>query len=93
MNIYPREIEEILLLHSGVLEASVVGRPNAEWGEDVVAFVVPRPGHSPTDKDLDAFCLDNIARFKRPKSYIFIEELPKSDYGKILKRELRKRFE
>nr|WP_321441580.1 AMP-binding protein [uncultured Hyphomonas sp.] len=93
MNIYPREIEEVLLLHPGVLEVSVVGRPHPEWGEDVVAFVVPRPGHSPADDDLDAFCLDNIARFKRPKSYIFIEELPKSDYGKILKRELRKRFE
>ncbi len=93
MNIYPREIEEVLLLHPGVLEVAVVGRPHPEWGEDVVAFVVPRPGHSPTDDDLDAICLDNIARFKRPKSYIFINEIPKSDYGKILKRELRKRFE
>lgn len=93
MNIYPREIEEVLLLHPGVLEASVVGRPDPEWGEDVVAFVVARPGHLVTSDDLDAVCLENIARFKRPKDYIFIEELPKSDYGKILKRDLRKRFE
>ena len=50
-------------------------------------------GHEEDEGELDAFCLDNIARFKSPKSYIFIEELPKSDYGKILKRELRKRFE
>lgn len=90
MNIYPREIEEVLLLHPGVLEVSVVGRPHPEWGEDVVAFVVLRPGHSITGDDLDKICLNNIARFKRPKSYMFIEELPKSDYGKILKRELRK---
>lgn len=93
MNIYPREIEEVLLQHRGVLEVSVVGRPHPEWGEDVVAFVVPRPGYSLTSDDLDTICLNNIARFKRPKEYIFIEDLPKSDYGKVLKRELRKRFE
>lgn len=90
MNIYPCEIEEVILLHPGVLEVSVVGRPHAEWGEDVVAFVVVRPGHSVASDDLDAICLNNIARFKRPKHYMFIEELLKSDYGKILKRELRK---
>jgi len=93
MNIYPREIEEVILLHPGVLEVSVVGRPHPEWGEDVVAFVVARPGHSLTRDDLDAVCLEHIARFKRPKDYIFMEDLPKSDYGKILKRDLRKRFE
>ncbi|WP_144097512.1 class I adenylate-forming enzyme family protein [Croceicoccus sediminis] len=93
MNIYPREIEEVLLQHPGVMEVSVVGRPHPEWGEDVVAFIVAKAGQSPTEAELDAICLDNIARFKRPKSYFFIDELPKSDYGKILKRELRKRFE
>ena len=92
MNIYPREIEEVLLLHPGVLEVSVVGRPHPEWGEDVVAFVVSKPGETVDTEQLDRICLDNIARFKRPKDYIFIDELPKSDYGKILKRELRKRF-
>ncbi|MEJ2408867.1 MAG: AMP-binding protein, partial [Novosphingobium sp.] len=60
MNIYPREIEEVLLVHSGVLEAAVVGCPHPEWGEDVVAFVVPRPGHSLERDELDAICLDNI---------------------------------
>ena len=92
MNIYPREIEEVLLLHPAVLEVSVVGRPHPDWGEDVVAFVVAKPGESVERDELDRICLDNIARFKRPKEYFFIEELPKSDYGKILKRELRKRF-
>jgi long-chain acyl-CoA synthetase len=68
----------------------VVGRPHPDWGEEVVAFVVPKPGHRIDDAELDRLCLDNIARFKRPKQYIRIAELPKSSYGKILKTELRK---
>jgi long-chain acyl-CoA synthetase len=88
-NIYPREIEEVLLTHPGVLEAAVVGRPHAEWGEEVVAFVVAREDASVTAGDLDALCLDNIARFKRPKGYRFVTALPKNNYGKILKTELR----
>jgi len=88
-NIYPREIEDVLNLHPGVAECSVVGRPHAEWGEEVVAFVVARPGAALTAAELDRLCLDNIARFKRPKDYRFIEALPKNNYGKILKTELR----
>jgi acyl-CoA synthetase (AMP-forming)/AMP-acid ligase II len=88
-NIYPREIEDVLNLHPAVAECSVVGRPHPEWGEDVVAFVVPRPGATVTPAELDRLCLDNIARFKRPKDYKFIEALPKNNYGKILKTELR----
>jgi acyl-CoA synthetase (AMP-forming)/AMP-acid ligase II len=88
-NIYPREIEEVLLLHPGVLECSVVGRPHPEWGEEVVAFIVPRPGPRPTAADLEALCLDHIARFKRPKDYRFVDNLPKNNYGKVLKTALR----
>ena len=88
-NIYPREIEDVLNLHPAVAECSVVGRPHPEWGEDVVAFVVPRPGATVTPAELDRLCLDNIARFKRPKDYKFVEVLPKNNYGKILKTELR----
>jgi acyl-CoA synthetase (AMP-forming)/AMP-acid ligase II len=88
-NIYPREIEDVLNLHPAVAECSVVGRPHPEWGEEVVAFVVPRPGAAVTPAELDRLCLDNIARFKRPKDYRFIEALPKNNYGKILKTELR----
>jgi acyl-CoA synthetase (AMP-forming)/AMP-acid ligase II len=88
-NIYPREIEDVLNLHPAVAECSVVGRPHPEWGEDVVAFVVPRPGATVTPAELDRLCLDNIARFKRPKDYKYIEALPKNNYGKILKTELR----
>jgi long-chain acyl-CoA synthetase len=89
-NIYPREIEEVLLRHPSVAECSVVGRAHAEWGEEVVAFIV---GRSPvTPGELDALCLENIARFKRPKQYLFVESLPKNNYGKVLKTELRKRL-
>jgi long-chain acyl-CoA synthetase len=88
-NIYPREIEEVLLRHPGVHEVSVVGRPHPEWGEEVVAFVVRRTGKTASEQDLDALCLKNIARFKRPKAYRFVERLPKNNYGKVLKTELR----
>ena len=91
-NIYPREIEDVLNLHPAVAECSVVGRPHLEWGEDVVAFVVPRPGATVTPAELDRLCLDNIARFKRPKDYKFIDALPKNNYGKILKTELRSKL-
>lgn len=89
-NIYPREIEEVLLRHPAVLEASVVGAPHEEWGEEVVAFVVPNEQATVTESELDALCLDNIARFKRPKKYRIVDGLPKNNYGKVLKTELRK---
>jgi long-chain acyl-CoA synthetase len=92
VNIYPREVEEVLLKHAAVSEVSVVGRPHPDWGEEVVAFVVPRPGRTATAAELDALCQEHIARFKRPKDYRFIAELPKNNYGKILKRELRERL-
>ncbi|QDZ00189.1 long-chain fatty acid--CoA ligase [Nitratireductor mangrovi] len=88
-NIYPREVEEALLSHPDVHEVSVVGEPDPEWGEAVIAFVVARPGTSPSEKLLDGHCLDRIARFKRPKTYRFVEALPKNNYGKVLKTELR----
>jgi acyl-CoA synthetase (AMP-forming)/AMP-acid ligase II len=91
-NIYPREVEEALLTHPGVAETCVVGQSDPDWGEVVVAFVVPIPGTTLTKEALDAHCLDRIARFKRPKRYIFIDELPKNSYGKVLKRELRSRL-
>jgi long-chain acyl-CoA synthetase len=93
-NIYPREVEEVLLHAPGVAEVAVVGAPDPEWGEIVVAFVVPQPGAFPglvDAKTLDAFCLDQIARFKRPKRYVFVEALPKNGYGKVLKTVLRGR--
>jgi len=91
-NVYPREIEEVLLRHAGVLECSVIGSPHPEWGEEVVAFVVARPDAEVSETELDRMCLDNIARFKRPRAYFFIDRLPKSNYGKILKTALRERL-
>lgn len=84
-NIYPREVEEVLLSHSGVREVSVIGRPDSEWGEVVIAYVVGDVSTS----ELDALCLANIARFKRPKDYVFVAALPKNNYGKVVKTELR----
>jgi long-chain acyl-CoA synthetase len=84
-NIYPREVEEILLEHASVHEVSVIGRPDPEWGEVVVAYVVGDAERG----ELDALCLNGIARFKRPKDYVFVSALPKNNYGKILKTELR----
>jgi long-chain acyl-CoA synthetase len=89
-NIYPREIEEVLLRHPNLVEASVVGRPHPEWGEEVVAFVVARPGAEIATEALDRLCLDHIARFKRPRHYRLVEALPKNNYGKVLKTELRR---
>ncbi|MGZ4761798.1 MAG: class I adenylate-forming enzyme family protein, partial [Ilumatobacteraceae bacterium] len=93
MNIYPREVEEALLRHPGVGAAAVVGRPDSEGGEAVVAFVVAADGAAPpTVDDLDRTCLDHIARFKRPKDYRFVDALPTNNYGKVVKRELRDRL-
>jgi long-chain acyl-CoA synthetase len=91
-NIYPREVEEVLLEHDAVAEASVIGRPHPDWGEEVVAVVVPR-GTAPEPEALDRLCLERIARFKRPKHYRFVDALPKNAYGKVLKTELRKLFD
>jgi long-chain acyl-CoA synthetase len=86
-NIYPREVEEVLLEHARVREVSVIGRPDPQWGEVVVAYVVGEADRN----ELDTLCLNHIARFKRPKEYVFVNSLPKNNYGKVLKTELRER--
>ncbi|VVE01226.1 AMP-dependent synthetase [Pandoraea fibrosis] len=88
-NIYPREVEEVLLRADGVAEVAVIGEPDPEWGEVVVAYVVSTPGAALDSRLLDAHCLDHIARFKRPKRYVSVEVLPKNHYGKVLKTALR----
>ena len=89
-NIYPREIEEVLVRHPDVAEASVIGRRDRDWGEVVVAYVVLTTGAKADQAILDTFCQQHIARFKRPKDYRFVDALPKNDYGKVLKTMLRK---
>ena len=97
-NIYPREVEEALLSHPDVAEVAVIGRPHPEWGEEVVACVVARVAMGDDDARrrleaaLDAHCLGEIARFKRPRHYVFVDELPKNNTGKVLKTALRERF-
>ena len=88
VNIYPREVEEALLTHPGVSEVSVIGRPDPEWGETVVAYVVAA-GPAPETEALDRHCRDSMARFKRPRAWRFVESLPKNNYGKVVKTELR----
>jgi long-chain acyl-CoA synthetase len=91
-NIYPREVEEVLLRHPRVREVSVVGRRDARWGETVVAFVACDGGAVDTG-ELDALCLAHIARFKRPREYRFVDALPKNNYGKVLKTALREQLQ
>ncbi|MFN2614150.1 MAG: long-chain fatty acid--CoA ligase [Actinomycetota bacterium] len=89
LNIYPRDVEEVLFTHPAVLEAAVVGVPDDRLGEEVTAFVVLRPGRDATEDELLAFARERLARYKSPKSIRFLDVLPKNQVGKVLKRELR----
>jgi fatty-acyl-CoA synthase len=92
VNIYPAEIENLLVTHPAVLDVAVIGVPNADMGEEVKAVVQPAPGHAPSDRladDLIAFCRDRLSHVKCPKSVDFAETLPRADNGKLYKRELR----
>jgi long-chain acyl-CoA synthetase len=88
-NVYPREVEDVLLLHVSVSDTAVIGVPDPEWGEKVVAFIVPAPGQEVTSAALDEHCLEHIARYKRPKEYHVVSELPRNGAGKVLKSELK----
>ena len=91
-NIYPREIEEVLVEHPAVREVAVVGAPDPKWGEAVTAVVAAVPGREVSEEELIDFCRERIASYKKPKRVEFVDELPKNNYGKILKRELRDRY-
>jgi long-chain acyl-CoA synthetase len=93
VNVYPREIEEILYKHPAVFEASVIGLPDEHWGEVVKAVIVLKKGTSATEKEIIEFCGKHLAGFKKPKSIDFWEELPKSSTGKLLKKDIRKYYE
>jgi len=92
-NVYSREVEEVLYQHPAVAEAAIVGVPDLNWGENVVAVVQKRPGADLTDAELIAFCKDHLASYKKPKQVVFVDELPRNAAGKILKRELRDRLQ
>jgi long-chain acyl-CoA synthetase len=91
-NVYPREVEELLYTHSDVQECAVVGLPDPEYGERVTAIIVARQGKRPDAPGLKAFLKSRLTGFKIPKDYIFVAELPKNNAGKLLKREIRKRY-
>jgi long-chain acyl-CoA synthetase len=93
VNVYPREIEEVLYRHPAVSEASVIGLPDEHWGEVVKAVIVLKSGAQATEDEIKEFCGKNLAGFKKPKSVDFWKELPKSPQGKILKKEIRKQYE
>jgi len=88
-NVYPREVEDALLAHSSVLECAVVGAPHEKWVEVVTAFVVLRSGNAATEKELIDFARERLASYKIPKSVRFVEQIPKSAVGKVLRRALR----
>jgi len=92
-NVHPVEVEDVLARAPGVNEVAVVGEPDDRWGQRVVAFVVT--DEDVTAEQLDAHCLasETLARFKRPREYRFVPELPKSASGKILRRLLRDQAE
>jgi fatty-acyl-CoA synthase len=88
-NVYPREVEDALMAHPAVLECAVVGEPHEKWVEAVIAFVVLRPGGKVSGDELVEFARERLARYKAPKSVRFIEQIPKSAVGKVLRRALR----
>ncbi|MGB9700798.1 MAG: class I adenylate-forming enzyme family protein [Thermodesulfobacteriota bacterium] len=92
-NIYPAEVERILLLHPAVQEAAVIGVKDKEWGERVMAVVVLRSGAQVSEEEIINFCKERLASYKRPRQVAFVEELPKNQLGKVLYKELRNRFD
>lgn len=91
-NIYPREVEEVLLTHPAIGEVCVFGVPDPKWGEAVKAVVVLKSGKQANEKDVIDYCRERMASYKKPKTVDFVPTLPKSPYGKILKRELREPY-
>ena len=91
-NIYPREIEEVIVGHPAVREVAVIGIPDPVWGEAIKAIVSLVPGGTVAESELIDFCTEHIARYKKPRSVDFVDELPKNNYGKIVKRELREKY-
>src|ERR1700737_1451411 len=91
-NIYPREVEELLVQHPAISEACVIGLPDELWGEVVKAVVVLKQGANATSQEIIEFAGEHLANYKKPKSVDFVSELPKSPYNKVLKRELRDRY-
>ncbi|MEW9674065.1 class I adenylate-forming enzyme family protein [Ammoniphilus sp. 3BR4] len=91
-NVYPREVEEVLNLHPAVKETCVFGIPDEKWGEAVYAHVVLKEGQKVTEQELIELCRDHLAGFKKPKGILIVDQLPKSSYGKIMRKEIRAEY-
>jgi long-chain acyl-CoA synthetase len=89
-NVYPREIEEVLHAHPAVVEAAVVGRPDARLGEEVVAYVALKRGTSADPQEIVDFARERLAAYKYPREVVVVDDLPKGPSGKVLKTELRR---
>jgi long-chain acyl-CoA synthetase len=95
VNIYPAEIENVILQHPSVADVGVIGIPNEDWGEDVKALVELNTGYEPSDElvaELGEYCRENLAGYKVPRSIEFREHLPRTDTGKLLKKDLREPY-
>jgi acyl-CoA synthetase (AMP-forming)/AMP-acid ligase II len=92
VNIYPGEIEEVICSHPKVEDAAVIGVPDEEWGESIKALIVPKKGEEIGREEIILYCREKLAGYKKPKYVEFVEELPRSPDGKLLKRELRDRY-
>jgi fatty-acyl-CoA synthase len=91
-NVYPAEVEQVLLSNSKIADVAVIGLPDERWGEVGLAIVVLKPGKTAKEEEIKEFCQGKLARYKIPKAVVFIDSLPRNAYGKVLKEELRNRF-
>ena len=93
LNVYPREVEEVMSRHPAVAQVAVFGVKDSRWGEAVTAAIVPRQGRSVTEEELMSFCREQLSGYKKPKKIFFTDDLPKNLYGKVMRKELKKQFE
>jgi acyl-CoA synthetase (AMP-forming)/AMP-acid ligase II len=91
-NISPEELENVIRDHPKVEDVAVIGVPDETWGEEPRAVVIPKKGEKPTEEEIMEYCRQNLASFKRPRSVIFVDELPRNPMGKLIKREIREKY-
>lgn len=92
-NIYPRELEELIVKHEAVSEAAVIGIPSERMGEEIVAIVVKKPGATVSEEEIISFCQAKLAKYKTPRHVLFFDELPRNGVGKVLKHELQEKVQ
>ncbi len=92
MNVYSTEVENVIQQYPGVREVAVIGIPHHDWGEIVIALVIPNPENPPSEEGIMQFCKQNLAKYKQPKAIKFITDLPLTTYGKVDKKTLRKPY-